>query len=93
MTNFVLPALASAVLFGLSACGEPAEPVGEDETMSEPAMTDPAMTEPVVPAPGQAEQGRSMMVDRTGRHDAMPNEGTTTTENTDANPSMAVDSN
>lgn len=64
MKNFALPALASFALIGLSACGEPADPVTEDETMmTDPAMTDPAMTEPTVPAPGQAQEGDSMMTD------------------------------
>ena len=90
MKNFALPTLASIALIGLSACGEPAEPVAEDETMmTEPAMTDPAMTEPVVPAPGQS-GGDGMMTDETGMDTTMTDGDAATMEE---NQSMAVEGN
>ena len=98
MKKFALPALASVTLLGLSACGEPAEPVGQDEStmadpaMSDPAMTDPAMTEPVVPAPGQTDEGDSMMIDRSGMDATVTDGNTTTTVDIDENPSMSVES-
>ena len=93
MKNFALPVLASFALVGLSACGEPADPVVEEDTMmTDPAMTDPAMTEPVVPAPGQAEDGDSMMIDENGMDATMTDGETSTTLDIDENPSMAVES-
>ena len=94
MKKIALPTLASFALIGLSACGEPADPVVEDDTMmTEPAMTDPAMTEPVVPAPGQAEEGDSLMIDESGMDATITDGETTTTMDLDENPSMSVEGN